>query len=1130
MSQSWIVVTGVLCRRGVRADERKWGLCVLALSYLLSLNAWSVGDLTWTKVLGQFEGRANHASVVHDGKLWILGGSSFLGPTNDVWSSADGANWTQVTASAPWTARSSHAAVAFGGKIYLFGGSNSYTGEKIGYNDVWSSADGINWTQVTASAPWAARDSRAAAVFAGKIWILGGNSDLGGNLNDIWSSADGSNWTQDTTAAPWSARRGHAAVVHDNKLWIIGGDSNGQSLTDVWSSPDGANWTQVTDAVPWTGRYSHTSLSLNGQLWLMGGFIGGDSMQMSSEIWSSPDGLNWTQVLIRAPWAPRAWHTGAIFDSKLWVIGGGGGILAFNDAWSSPDGTNWTQTVATPPWGPRLGHSTSAHNNRLWVLGGIGGDFDGGGQAPADVWSSSDGGNWQQDTAAAPWTARYFHSSAAFDGKLWILGGAPASGGGTTVLDDIWFSSDGVAWSPISVATPWLARGFHYSLVHDGKLWVIGGVDLSNAPLSDVWSSPDGSVWTRVQPNAPWGSRIGYACLVHEGKLWVMAGMSSTNSLLADIWSSVDGLNWTQVTGNAPWGPRVFAAAVSYGHEIWLLGGATSLSSLAGFTREVWNSPDGNNWRQNSDMPATLMSLGYFGASSTAVVLGSKIWVADGWRNEVWSAEGGGNDFDEDGLSNEDEATLGTDPADPDSDDDGMYDGWEVQFSFNPLVADSQGDADNDGLSNLEEFTRQTDPTNPADPIHEIYVDAVLGNDLTGNGTALLPFKTIGRAMEYTGNGGTSAYPFLIHIRPGTYAEKVILVPYVQLVGDDQATTIISHFNAADPEHVIVMAAEGTRVENLTIRFPGNPAVAVLVEVNDVATEIANVELNGSDNPFSIGIQISGANSSASRIHDSTVKRVEYGIRAVDSSVKIARNLFQDILGDAVFVRLPEGKQGESGETPQLGSTADAAETGFNRFRNVNGLLVQNANPAQTRAEYNDWGLYTDAEIQAKVSGEVDFKPYLGKALVLGSLSLNLVNGRTLELIPEDAGPVVQGTLNNVDWSPLAREPVSGVFYLDQLDEGTWTVSGSAEGYVAGSAPVYVSGGIINVAQLNLAPVAGPNATDIDGNAEVNAVDVQLVINAALGITIAFNADVDDSGSVDAVDVQKVINGALGIS
>ena len=55
---------------------------------------------------------------------------------------------------------------------------------------------------------------------------------------------------------------------------------------------------------------------------------------------------------------------------------------------------------------------------------------------------------------------------------------------------------------------------------------------------------------------------------------------------------------------------------------------------------------------------------------------------------------------------------------------------------------------------------------------------------------------------------------------------------------------------------------------------------------------------------------------------------------------------------------------------------------------------------------------------------------------------------------------------------------------------------------------------------------------DINRSGTIDAVDVQLVINAVLGIDIApfnENADVNDDDSVDAVDVQLVINGALGL-
>ena len=70
-------------------------------------------------------------------------------------------------------------------------------------------------------------------------------------------------------------------------------------------------------------------------------------------------------------------------------------------------------------------------------------------------------------------------------------------------------------------------------------------------------------------------------------------------------------------------------------------------------------------------------------------------------------------DSDCDGLHDEDEIMLNTDPLDVDSDDDGLLDGFEVKYGFNPLSAGEEiGDEDNDGLDNLAEQNAGTDPTN----------------------------------------------------------------------------------------------------------------------------------------------------------------------------------------------------------------------------------------------------------------------------------------------------------------------------------------------------------------------------------------------------------------------------------
>lgn len=67
-------------------------------------------------------------------------------------------------------------------------------------------------------------------------------------------------------------------------------------------------------------------------------------------------------------------------------------------------------------------------------------------------------------------------------------------------------------------------------------------------------------------------------------------------------------------------------------------------------------------------------------------------------------------DDDGDGLSDSDEAILGSDPTDPDTDDDGLLDGAEVHsHASDPLDPDTDGDLYGDGT----EVEVGSDPTNP---------------------------------------------------------------------------------------------------------------------------------------------------------------------------------------------------------------------------------------------------------------------------------------------------------------------------------------------------------------------------------------------------------------------------------
>jgi YD repeat-containing protein len=360
-------------------------------------------------------------------ELWLFGGFSTNGHTNDLWK-FDGNNWT-------WMSGSSASEQA---------GSYGRKGIASATNVPGARMYSVSWTDAS-----------------GNLWLFGGRNGAG-QFNDLWKF-NGSQWIWISgssilngvgsygirgVAAPKNVPPARWGAVSwrdgSGNLWVFGGSNSSGSLNDLWKF-DGAAWTWIagsrhsnqagvygTKGVPAPtnvpgGRYSAAGwVDAAGNLWLFGGYTRiGTQGGFGNDLWKF-DGIHWTWVSGSASLNQRGnYGSRGVAASKnvpgarlgsiawrdasgaSWLFGGdglpGGNAGSFNDLWKF-DGSNWI-------W---ISGSTTTNQPGNYGTKGV--------PASSNV------------PGARTWSIPWIDAAS----RLWLFGGYSYSGGRVSITNDLW--------------------------------------------------------------------------------------------------------------------------------------------------------------------------------------------------------------------------------------------------------------------------------------------------------------------------------------------------------------------------------------------------------------------------------------------------------------------------------------------------------------------------------------------------------------------------------------------------------------------------------------------------------------------------------------------------------------------
>lgn len=531
---------------------------------------YSGDGLNWSNSVNGFyldpmklESGAFGYDVVWTGKNWVAVGvtNPNMGqPNTGILYSFNGSNWTEP-ASCPITGEK-YSVRWNGSRLVAF----SYS------NKVFSDDYGLSWNLCIGT-----NNTNSIFQWNGSYWLATGYNET--TFSHVTTeSLDGITWTDTAYSGPglsglaYSSNAIPSLTIGQSTLQLASTVTTfpglnvavGSGTTTLYFSEDGTTWSPaLSGAFDTQGR----CIAIGNGKWIAGG-----SNTNSSNLLSSSDGKNWTNISLPDITGKGTFPTvvsvvyGA--SAQTWVVGIDEAGLDDNTVLFSTDGVSWN-----PPSNP-----TVSPIDGTFAIGFGSTNFGGGaedrfliaGNPNNLLYSSPDGESW---TGESPTGFFSFSSGKQVRGFLYANATWHVVGQSDGATSNIKYSTNGNAWTNASF--PQGAFVDANGIAYDGTgLYVAVGYTGVGA-FSTIKYSGNGITWS----NAVSGefANTGYAVTYNsELSLWIAVG-EDDNLGFTNVKYSADGCNWTSATGDQ----------LTYGYGVAATAGYSATTEVISYYNQV---------------------------------------------------------------------------------------------------------------------------------------------------------------------------------------------------------------------------------------------------------------------------------------------------------------------------------------------------------------------------------------------------------------------------------------------------------------------------------------------------------------------------------------------------------------